>query len=526
MGRARPIVSATVVACLLGVGSAHAESLAEALALAYDSNPTLQMQRAQLRAEDEGYVQARAALGPSVQLQLSATYDQTKLGKSAQQAQRLSVPNPPDDIERNTASANLTVSQTLYSSGRISAQLSEAEAAIWAGREALRATEGNVLLSVIQAYAAVRRDQAQLEVRRKNLDMLQAQLKETQARLKAGEVTRTDVAQAEAQLAAERALYAAAQGQLLLSRTAYFEVVGRNPGTLEPEPPLPGQPASVDEAFEIAERASPDLNQARRAEQQSRAKVVEARAQAGATVSLRGQYGHNGPALPYDRRDMDREIVGEAVVSKPLFSSGLIQSGVRQSLQLNTSDRVRIEAVRREVIRAVADAWNQILTARAAAEAQEAQRKAAELAFRGMRVEYRAGERSTLDVLVAEQTLRDAELALISARHDEYVATAALLRQLGRLEARALIPAIPTYSPAENFRKVEGAGAVPWTGMVGAIDRLGKPAAPQSAIPSPAVPEKRLELAPAHAAPSDQATPATALPIAPEPGTAAQQHRE
>lgn len=526
MGRVRPIIPLSFVACLLATGAARAESLAEALALAYESNPKLQMQRAQLRAQDESYVQARAALGPSVQLQVSATYDQTKLSKSAQRTQRLTLPNPPDEIERNSASANITVSQTLYSGGRISAQVFEAEAAIWAGREALRATEGNVLLSVIQTYAAVRRDQAQLDIRGKNLEMLQAQLKETQARLRAGEVTRTDVAQAEAQLAAERALYAAAQGQLLLSRTAYFEVVGRNPGTLEPEPPLPGLPATVDEAFDIAEHASPDLNQARRSEQQSRARVVEARAEAGATVSLRGQYGHTGPALPYDRRNMDREVVAEAVVSKPLFSSGIIQSGVRQSLQLNTSDRVRMEAIRREVIRAVADAWNQILTARAAGEAQEAQRKAAELAFRGMRVEYRAGERSTLDVLVAEQTLRDAELALIAARHDQYVATAALLRQLGRLEARALIPAIPTYSPADNFRKVEQAGAVPWIGMVDALDRLGKPPAAQTAIMAPAVPAKLPEIAPTKNGGPNSATSATSLPITPEPGAIARRHAD
>jgi outer membrane protein len=359
----------------------------------------------------------------------------------------------------------------------MSADLSAAEAKLRAGREALRATEGNVLLAVIQAYADVRRDQQALEVRQTNLEALEQQLAETRARLKAGEVTRTDEAQAEAQLALERSLYAQAQAQLMTSRANYAALVGRNPEDLKPEPQFASLPKTVDEAFDAAETESPDLRQARFTEVESRAKVSSARATYGGQITAHAQVGYSGSLTPYDPRNLDRAVSGQITYTRPLFTNGLAKAQIEQALQLNTSDRFNIEAARRGVVQNVANAWNQVTATARSTEAEIEQVKAASVAFNGMRVEYRAGERSTLDVLIAEETLRDAELALLSARHDAVVAKAALLRHMGRLRIEALVEGAPVYEPATHFKSLVHPLEAPWAPLVRKIDKAAKPKA-------------------------------------------------
>ena len=505
---------------ILGLSASigRAETLAEAIALAYQTNPTLQSQRAQLQGIDEGYVQARVGWGPTVQAQVTGAYTQTKLGKSEQRTARLSNPNPPDDTEQNSGAAELVISQPLYTGGKTTADVRSAEARIRAGREALRGAEGDVILAVIQAYSDVIRDQRSLDVRQTSLQVLVDQLKETEARQRAGEVTRTDVAQAQAQLAAERALYASAQGQLQISRTEYATVVGRNPGELAPEPDLPGIPSDVAQAFDIAEEINPELHQAKHNEEVSRAAVVSARATYRPTLSLRGTLGYTGALAPFDRRNYDRAVTGEAVFNAPLFTSGLDKSLIRQALDQNTSDRISIEAARRTVVQNLANAWNQMQTAKANVIAQDAQVKAAKVAFEGMHIEYRAGERSTLDVLVAEETLRDAELALISARRDDYLAGASVLRTMGRLEVRALMTGVAQYDAAKHFNEVKRAGALPWEGVIAHLDGFAEPDPDQRAIPAPKA-GNNPEIVSTARPQADDLPLSTSVPIAPVPGT-------
>jgi outer membrane protein len=507
-----------IIVCLASRAPANSETLADAIAFAYQTNPTLQSQRAQLRAIDESYVQARSGFGPSVQIQVTASYTQQKLGKSNQEAQRVSDPNPPAFIEQNSGDANFVVNQPLYTGGRTEADVKAAEARIRASREALRATEGNVLLAVIQSFSDVIRDQQALDVRRTSVQMLVEQVREIEARKAAGEVTRTDVAQAQAQLASERALYATAQGQLEIDRTAYTTVVGRNPGELAPEPSLPNLPQTIDKAFDTAEALSPDLYQARWAEVQSRDQIVVARAANRPSVSFRASYGYDGILAPYEGRNYDRALTGEAVLTQPIFTSGLNSSLIRQAVEQNTSDRIGIESARRTMIQAVANAWNQRSTAQANLDAQTLQVNAAQIAFDGMKVEYRAGQRSTLDVLVAEETLRDAELALISARHDVYVGSATLLRYSGLLEARDLMRGTPEYDPTDHFRRVAQAGALPWEPIIAHIDAIASPAAQQHAIPAPST-ASMPSLEPAGAGAAANIPLATTLPTVPIPGT-------
>ncbi|WP_404712180.1 TolC family outer membrane protein [Sphingomonas sp. MMS24-J13] len=504
---------------LLGLGiltiatsDGSAETLAEAIASAYQSNPTLQAQRAQLRATDETYVQARSGYGPTLQVQASANYNQDRLRDSFSG----DVPLAATTTRSNLGRAEVVVDQPLYTGGRTALAVHGAEERIRAAREALRATEQNMVLSVIQAYLDVRRDLQALDVRHANLDALNLQLKETRARQRAGEVTQTDVAQAQAQVFAEEAGVALAENQLRASRTEYTTVVGHMPGDLSPEPPLPGVPGSSDLAFKIAADASPEFQQALFAEQVSRNDVRIARAGERPTITLRGTYGYSTTLDPFNQRNRDRALTGQAILSIPIFSSGRLSSEIRQALEVNGSDRLSIEAARRTMVQNVANAWNELVTYTANIDRQSSQVDAAAIAFKGMRLEYRAGERSTLDVLVAEETLRDAELAKLSAQHDAALAAALVLRYIGRLDARDIVAGIPAYDPAAHLKKVENKGALPVERVVRALDGSFKPGVGSKPLPAPSSAPH-----PVVAVPQDQPVlaPVTTVPIAPVPGT-------
>lgn len=504
-----------ITAALLASGAvpAKAETLAEAIALAYQTNPTLQEQRAVLRGTDETYVQARSQYGPTLDAEMGAHYSNDRFRDTVVNGQAI----PNTTSHQDAGSVRLTATQPLYTAGRATLGVQAAKWRIWSGREALRITEGDVIFSVIQAYADVRRDQQALVIRKANRDAIAAQLAEIQARQRAGELTRTDVAQAEAQLFAEAANVASAENQLRTSQVAYASVVGRNPGDLEAEPELPNLPRSADEAWGIAQENAPEFQQALFNELQSRTRLAEARASTRATLSLRGSAGYSSELFPFATRNFDRAIVGELVLSKPLFAGGYNRSVVRQATEQNDADRLGIEAARRSMIQSTANAWNQMLTLRGNIDLQTRQRDAADLAFRGVRIEYRAGERSTLDVLIAEEVLRDAELARLNAMHDAYLSEALLLRYIGRLDASDIVASLPRYEPEAHFRSIEHKGAMPWEPLVRMLDGVRLPHARQNYIPAPD-PAIDPTMGPARDLP-ETARPVSRVPVEPIPGT-------
>lgn len=467
--------------------AAGAESLSDAIALAYETNPTLQAERAQQRATDEEYVQAQAGLRPSVSATASIGYDNNQAG----------VLGP---TTSSSSSAAISVTQPIYTGGRVSTQIDAAKADILAGREALRRTEISVLQSVIGAYLDVRRNSEQLAIAEDNVKVLSRQLEETSARFEVGEVTRTDTAQAQARLAQARSQAASAQANLAVARAAYAAVVGQNPAELAPEPPIAQLlPASVDAAFDAAEAGSPQLRQADYVEEASAARLAEAKAQNLPTVSLRGSFGYNGGSSsisgpfggassgggPFSNYARAASVA--ATVTQPLFTGGMNSSQIRQAAEQDNVNRIGVETARRQVLQAVAQAWNQLLGARASLTADEEQVKADAVAYEGTREEQQVGLRTTLDVLNAQQELETSQLALVSARHDEYVAAAAVLAATGSLDAKDLLPTEPLYDPKANFDQVRHApGWVPWESALDALDHLGSPApTPRPAPPPP-----------------------------------------
>jgi outer membrane protein len=443
-----------------------AETLLDALSAAYRTNPVLQGQRDDQKALDETYVQAKAGWRPTAGLTTEAQYDRGP-NSVAYFSQGFS--------GYNFGAAAVTVTQPLYTGGRTTWAVRAADATVRAGREALRGVEAQVLLSAIQGYVDVLRDQQILAIRDADMATLERQVAESEAKFTLGQVTRTDVADAQASLEAARGALAAATGQMEFSRAEFEAAVGHAPDRLADPADLPGLPATLDEAMTLAETASPQLQQSRLRERSSRAAIAEAKAAWRPTVSLQGAYGFIGPVSPWNVRDYGQEATAGVTVTLPLLTGGVTASQVRQASAQNGSDQIAIETVRRQVVQTIVQAWSQLQANRLGVRAAQAQETAASLALKGTQAEYGYGLRKTLDVLIADQALRAAQQSLAVSRHDAFLAQAALLSASGGLEARNLIPGEPLYDANANFDRVKHSADLPWQGAVEALDKIGAP---------------------------------------------------
>lgn len=449
------------------------DNLAAAIADTIASNPGLAARRYDLRATDDEIGIALSGLRPTAQLQVSGVYDYIIPGTITQAGRPISDRLNDPHIQRNNLATQLVVDQPLTTGGRVHGAMKVAVAGSAAGREALRGAEGDLLVELIAAYSDVRRDKKSLFIRQKNVRVLQSTLDEVVARRDAGELTRTDIAQAETQLQAAWVQLHAAESQLEASRAAFIAVVGREPGNLAPEPDLPNLPKTADEAFAVAEYANPDLAAAMAAERASRARIAAAYAEGEPMLSVQGLAGTGGPGVPFDRREHDVTFTGRATLTVPLVAGGRVRSLVAQAKNRQSGDALRIEATRRQIAQAVVNAWNQWVTAERNLEAQTLQLKAARIYYEGTFEEYREGLRSTFDVLYAQNSLRETEVALLGSGRDRYVAQAILLRHLGQLEARKLLSDAPVYDPAEYSKRAERRGALPTDRALRALDGLG-----------------------------------------------------
>ncbi len=341
-----------------------------------------------------------------------------------------------------------------------------------------------MLIGVIQAYVDVRRDQERLRISQENVAVLKRQLDESNARFEVGEITRTDVAQSQARLAAAEAGLASAQAQLSISRAGYTAVVGQNPADLAAEPSLASLlPATVEQAFDAAENNNPQVLAARYGESAAAARVASARAGYRPTVSARASLGYdagksNGVGDQFG--DYDRSVTGAVTASIPLFTGGLTTSQVRAAAERENAARIAVEGAKRTALQSVSNAWSNLLASRSNLISNEEQVRATRIAFEGVRQEQQVGLRTTLDVLNAQQELRSAELALVSARRDEYVASASVLQAMGALNIAALAPSVERYDPKASYDRVNHAvGWVPWEPVVQVIDKVGAaPTAP------------------------------------------------
>ncbi len=450
------LAAAVSVLALSMAVSAQAESLNDAIALAYAQNPTLLRSRAAQRATDETYVQTRSQLGPSLSASASSTYNDL----------------PDFSGNRSSTTAGISASQTIFASGGIASSLKASRANVMSGQEGLRSTESGVLLDVISVYTAVRRDQQALQISQDNYDILKQQLDQTQAQFDAGQLTRTDVAQSQARLSASAASLASAQAQLDSDRASYVAVVGQSPVALEVEPALPGLPADFNAALDAAEKNNPDLQSAQYAADSAKAQVRAERSVFGPTVGLSANTGGTQPGLGIgDIADNDSSSA-TLRLSIPLFSAGLNGSRVRQATENYNAQLQVVETTRRQVVSSVSQAWSQMLAARSAVTSNQEQVKAATIAADGVKVEQQVGLRTNIEVLNAQQELKSAQLALIEAERGQYVAGSQLLSVMGGLTAKAFVPDIQVYDPQDHFDDVKSKGWTPLEPVVHALDGL------------------------------------------------------
>jgi TolC family type I secretion outer membrane protein len=437
------MVAAGTLALALG-GAAHADilTLKEALGIAYQTNPQLAGEQAQLRATDENVAQANAGWRPTVNA--SGTFGITTSH---------TVPPPfLQDIDTLTHSqtAGVTVSQPLFRGGRTFAEVGRAKAQVRQERARLIAVEQSVLLNAVNAYMNVVRDSATYQLQVSNVAALQKQLDAARTEFKFGEVTKTDVAQAEARLAGAQAGLLTAQGQLYASRAAFTQVIGRRPELLQEYPPFPDLPATQNDAMFAALKLNPNILAAHENEQAAKFAVDDAEGALAPQVSLQGQYQYSKTKA--NKNDMNAHaatIVGQLTV--PIYQGGAEWATIKQQKELHGQSQMQIFDAERQVRQAVETAWQAFQAAQAAIRANLAQVKADQLAYEGVQKERKAGTRTVLDVLNAEQELLNAEVAVVVSRHDAYVAAHQVLAAAGLLTAKALGLKVKLYDPTEHY---------------------------------------------------------------------------
>jgi outer membrane protein len=441
--------SVTVLAAAMFATPVFAESLTDALSAAYQSNPDLQGQRAQLRATDEQVPQALSGYRPTVTAQGSYGYNGSKSTTST---------TPPATIKSTThpLSGSVTLNQNIFAGGRTYNSTKQAEYAVKAGRASLVSAEQNTLLSAIAAYMDVIRDTGVVDLNKNNVEVLKRQLEATKDRFRVGELTRTDVAQSEARLSGARTSLQQAEAQLTASRAEYEKVIGHAPGTLERPKAAAGLPASEDDARSLAERGNPDLQAARNAEASSAAAVAAAKGVVLPSFDIQAQYLYgrdpSGTTTPIDHTSQTA-VMG--VLTIPLYQGGAEYSRVRQAKEQHSQALMQIASTQRVVDEAVRNAWEGLRSAQANIVSSKEQVKANEIALEGVRQEAEVGSQTTLDVLNAEQELLNARVALVSAERDEAVAEFNLLAATGQLTARQLNLPVKYYDPEENYNAVE-----------------------------------------------------------------------
>jgi TolC family type I secretion outer membrane protein len=481
-----------------------AETLADAIASAYDRDPQLVQERYLQKARDETYVQSRAQYGPNVTAQTQAEYTRIRPLGFLQ-------------TDGTSQSTTLTINQPLYTSGRIRGQVAAAKASVLGGREQLRQVEEQVVQNVIQVYAGVLRDEARLDIGRENVIVLEGQLKQNVKRQQYGDVTLTDVAQAEARLAAAQIQLASLEADLAISRGQYLQIVGHNPGELDPLPQLGTLPSTIDAAFDLADQNNPSLHIAQYTEAQSSATAASTRGEQGPTISLTGEGIYNNNNLFHiGGANAQKEAIAGFTITQPIFSGGAIQSRIREADARNRADQAGIDIARRSAMAAVTSAWVQLSSARVAVTTGQRQVDSAQAAFAGTGCEELNGLRSTIETLNAEEELQAAQLSLVQNRFNVYVEHAALLAAVGELSANQIAEGIAVYDPEANFKRIRYSGFTPLELVATGIDRIGSaaPRGPLSKdltggnVPHPENPGK-LAAAPSRALMNGALTPIT-----------------
>jgi outer membrane protein len=437
-----------VTAGLLLVGGAlHpsiavAETLHEALAAAYKYNPRIDAERARLRATDEEVARANSGFRPTISGTADVTHDWQRTR-----------PPAPSDGGNTSKGYSVGATQALFSGFRTVNAVNEAEAVVRAGRELLRDVEQAVLLDAVTAFMDVIRDQAILRLRENNVNVLSRELQATRDRFAVGEVTRTDVAQAEARRAGSISALDLARSNLKISRATFERVVGHAPTRLvEPGGAYSRLPRTQEAAISVAIREAPSVVGALYREQAARFAVERIWGELLPEVRLEANYNQRfDPTQTIDERE-GATVTGR--VNIPIYSGGEVHARVRQAKHTHLSRIQEIEQFRTEAREGVYSSWAQLTAARAQLESDQAQVAAARTALTGVREEQKVGQRTILDVLNAEQEFLAAQVSLETTRRNLVVTSYLVQRSIGRLTSEQLSLTKLVYDPEVHYKDV------------------------------------------------------------------------
>ena len=437
---------------LLSLGApAHADTLREALTQAYETNPLLQSARARQRGTDETVPIERAAGLPSVTSDTTYTEFVKKSANSF---------TSPDRV----LSAQFQLGVPIYSGGAVKNAVKAAKTRVEAGQADLRGTESAIFSQVVAAYMDVILSEAIVGLRRNQVEVLGVNLQATRDRFEIGDLTRTDVAQSQARLALAEGDARTAAANLAAARETYIRLVGTPPGVLAPPPPLPNLPDSAEGAVAIALENNPDLIAAREDAKAAQYDVDVAGAGRLPKVSLYSQGGYNdyfgtlGSGVPgADFAQSEKSAQVGARLSLPLFQGGR-PAAQRRRAQAFASAAMEAEiGAERDAIAQTRAAYSSWVAARELIDSSQVAVDAAELSLEGVRAENTVGNRTILDILNAEQELISAQVRLVTARRNAYVAGFSLLAAMGRAEARDLgLDGGALYDPQVNYDRVRG----------------------------------------------------------------------
>lgn len=428
-----------------------AQTIESALVQAYQTNPQLNAQRASVRSSDENVPIALSGYRPRVSVTASAgTQWQETLTKS-QTAAGTSY----NTIDGTTAprSVGITASQTLFNGQQTANRVRAAESQVSGAREGLRVLEQTVLFNAASIYMDYLRDAAILEVQRSNVRVLEETLRQVRDRFNVGEVTRTDVAQSEAQLAAGRTSLLSAESTLNTTRANYRRIIGSEPGRLTPGRPVDRfLPRTLLGAVELGLMENPSVIAAMYGIDVSHLQVKINEGALLPTVTLQASVTKSYETTPTTLQTFNAQAVAQVAV--PIYQGGAEYALIRQSKESLAQQRLALEQQRDVTRAAITQAWGQLEAAKAQMTSAQAQVSASETALNGVREEARVGQRTTLDVLNAQQALVNARTTLVTAQHDRVVASYNVLQAIGRLSPTVLGLKTEVYDPRVHYHQV------------------------------------------------------------------------
>lgn len=446
-------IAGFALACF-GPVPALADTIEAALIRAYQNNPQLNAQRASVRSTDESVPQALSGYRPKVSITASGGYQYTDVNSIVGGNNlHLSGSNYPRAV-------GITATQTLFNGNQTANRTRAAESQVSSAREGLRVLEQSVLLSAATIYMDYLRDSATVEVQKSNVRVLEQTLKQTNDRFNVGEVTRTDVAQSQAQLAAGNTQLLTAESNLTTTRANFRRIIGSEPVALAPGSPVDRfLPSSLAQAVELGLTQNPNVTAAMFGIDVSylNVKINEGALFPVVTLQANAQQGYEQSITT--PRQFGASALAQVTV--PIFQGGAEYALIRQSKETLAQQRLNLEQVRDQTRASVVQAWGQLQAGRAQVASAQAQVKASEIALNGVREEARAGQRTTLDVLNAQQALVNARVSLVTAQHDRVVASYAVLNAVGRLAPQVLGLKTEVYDPSVHYQQVRDS----WIGV-------------------------------------------------------------